>query len=467
MNQTPSRTRLVLVVEDDDGDAVLVERALAGSEFEPVRVESRQAALQRLHDAPCDAVLLDLSLPDSFGLEGVDLLHAQFPDLPVVVVTGLADEQLALDALNRGAQDYLVKGVWTPELLVRTLRYAIHRQAVHAENRRLMAELQRQARHDALTGLLTRHALMEELEREWSRACRTGQPLCCAMLDLDYFKRINDTYGHAAGDVALQTAAAAVRAESRQTDFPGRYGGEEFCVLLPGTSQQQAMVWAERVRARIAKDPLELQNTPLRLTASLGVAERTSTMSRPEALLERADQALRLAKQLGRNRVVAAERVASTASESAAFLSDQMSEGATAADLMLPPAAILSPATPLVEAAQHLLSMRTDALPVVDARGVLLGLVGEQDLASAMRTPHDWFRPVAEVMQQHPPCFRPDTPARAIREFLARNGVSQVVIVEEQRPVGLVSRFALLRWLYWCHLEGATTDLQEAETVGV
>lgn len=451
MSKTSARTKQVLVVEDDDGDALLVERALARSEFAPIRAESRQAALQHLAAARCDAVLLDLSLPDSFGLEGLDLVHAQHSELPVIVLTGLADEALALEALNRGAQDYLVKGAWTADLLVRALRYAIHRQAVQTENRRLLAELRQQARRDGLTGLLNRHALLEELHREWSRSSRTGGPLSCAMLDLDYFKRINDTYGHIAGDAALKAAAATLRAECRLTDLPGRYGGEEFCVILPGTTLKEALIWAGRVRARIAHAPLPIEGHEVPLTASLGVAERLPTMRGPEVLLEQADQALRLAKQLGRNRVVAADHIPKPAPGLATSSGDDLSQRATAADLMLPPMATLRPTTPLAEAAQHLLEMRTDALPVVDARGVLVGIVGEQDLVAAVSTPQDWLRPVAEVMQHHPPSFGPDTAARAIQEFLARSGVSQVMIVHQQRPVGVVSRFALLRWLYWCH----------------
>ncbi|HEX5102826.1 MAG TPA: diguanylate cyclase [Pirellulaceae bacterium] len=449
MTSLANCTKRVLIVEDDEGDAVLVERALARSEFDTSRADSREAALEQLAAAPCAAVLFDLSLPDSFGLDGVDVLRERFPDLPIIVVTGLSDEQLALEALHRGAQDYLVKGAWSPDLLVRSLRYSIHRQHVQSENRRLLAELERQARHDALTGLLNRRSLLAELEREWSRSNRTGEPLSCVMLDLDYFKRINDNHGHTAGDSVLQTVAAAIRTECRQSDLVGRYGGEEFCIVLPATSQELAMAWAERIRWRLANTPLQFGGEPVAVTASLGVAERTPATPKPQALVERADQALRLAKQLGRDRVVASDRLSTISTSTAAYLSDQTSATATAAELMSPPEAVLCPTATLKEAAQHLLGTRTNALPVVSDQGHLLGIVGERELANAVSSPRDWTRPVTDVMQRKPPCFGQWVSAQVIREFLARSGASQVVVIEGQRPLGLVSRFAVLRWLHW------------------
>jgi diguanylate cyclase (GGDEF)-like protein len=459
MPHPPAHPRPVLLVEDDQGDAVLVERALAGSGFSLVHVTTRQDALAMLRTAPFAAALLDLSLPDSFGLEGVDALHACCPDLPILVITGLSDEQLALTALDRGAQDYLVKGAWSSELLVRALRYAIHRQSIQAENRRLMLELARQSRHDPLTGLLNRRALRQELDREWHRTSRTGQPLACVLLDLDYFKRINDTWGHGTGDEALCAVASLLRHDCRAADVVSRYGGEEFCVLLPDTTQAAAAAWAERIRAQLAQSPLKAEGATIPLTASFGIAQRTAAMLRADDLLDRADQALRLAKQLGRDRVVTADRLALPGA--AAALCDQASPRALAADLMTCPQVLLGHNTPLWEVAQHLLGTRTLALPVVDEHGCLCGLVSEQELAIAVATADAWQLPVGQIMQRHPPAFHPDTPAQTLLELVVRSGISELVIVDNGRPLGMVSRFALLRWLFWSRRQAAPTPPAE------
>lgn len=459
MPNAPAPPKPILLVEDDDGDAVLVARALAGSEFSPVHVATRQAALQRLSAEPFAAALLDLSLPDSFGLEGVDVLRACCPDLPILILTGLSDEQLALAALDRGAQDYLVKGAWSPALLVRTLRHAIHRQSIQAENRRLMLELERQSRHDPLTGLLNRRAWRQELDREWQHSGRSGQPLACVLLDLDYFKRINDTWGHGTGDEALCAVASLLRAHSRQSDLAGRFGGEEFCILLPDTTQAAAAAWAERIRTLLSQTPLQTGSRTVCLTASFGVAQRTAAMLHADDLLDRADQVLRLAKQLGRNRVVTADCPAMVGAM--AVLGRSTLLQATAADLMTCPQTLLGPSTPLFEAAQHLLGMRSVALPVVDEQGRLCGLLSEQELATAVATVDAWQLPVGQIMQRHPPTFTPDTPARTLLELVVRSGTSDLAIVDHGRLLGMVSRFALLRWLFWSRRELAPTPPAE------
>jgi two-component system cell cycle response regulator len=448
MSSPPHRTLRVIVVEDDDGDAVLVERALARSEFVPVRAISRQAALERLAESAFDAALLDLSLSDSFGLDGLDVIRAKFPDLPIVVVTGLTDSDLALEALQRGAQDYLVKCDWTPSLLVRTLRYAILRQQLLAENRRLMSELARLARHDALTGLLNRRSLLEELGREWSRVCRSGENLACVLLDVDFFKKVNDAHGHAAGDAVLRAVAEMLQSGCRTSDIAGRYGGEEFCVVLPAASEEAALAWAERMRKRIAQMSISVGAEQVRITASFGVAERRSPMATMEAVIEHADQALRLAKQLGRDRVLPFGKIARSDASSQRAANDAMTR-VTAADLLNPISASLLPTVTLQEAALHLLGVRVDCVPIVDSDGYLVGTVSEAELAWGVATHPGWKRSVAEVMIRRPACFSSWVDAAVIREFLSRTGARHVLIVEGRRPIGTVSQLSILRWLAW------------------
>jgi len=436
----------VLLIEDDDADALLVERALerfGGLELR--HVTRLRSALDTLAEKPCDVALLDLSLPDSFGLEGVTTLHASFPDLPVVVLTGLTDNELALQALERGAQDYLAKGQCSPEMLVRTLRYAIQRQQIQRENQRLLSELGRQARHDGLTGLTNRRSLVAELEREWMRSQGGGKPLACVLLDVDFFKRVNDLHGHAAGDTVLQALAEQLRTSCRNGDTPGRYGGEEFLAILPHTTEDEAAAWAEQLRQCIAATPIPLGNETIYVTVSFGVAARGSDIASGEQLVARADQSLRLAKQLGRDQVVSFAQIAMV-TDPAGRAMDEAFAQLTAEDIMTPIVATLEETTTLHEATQLLLGLQLDSAPVVDAEGNLSGILGEENLGHALTSHSAWQRTVADVMKKKPPAFSAQASASALHEFLTRTASRRVLIVADQRPIGTVSRAGLLRW---------------------
>jgi diguanylate cyclase (GGDEF)-like protein len=169
---------------------------------------------------------------------------------------------------------------------------------------RLLSELRRASRHDALTGLLNRRAVDEALAAEAQRARRLGVPFTVLMLDLDHFKSINDTHGHAAGDRALQHLATLFTSQMRDIDRVGRYGGEEFVVLLPGTPLEQAYPLAQRLCERVAALPPMWRDAPLPVTVSIGLAEWLGNSDGLPALLARADAALYRAKEDGRNRVV-------------------------------------------------------------------------------------------------------------------------------------------------------------------
>jgi len=161
---------------------------------------------------------------------------------------------------------------------------------------------------DALTGLYARWYVMQKIEEELNRALRHGSPLAVLMVDLDHFKRVNDSFGHRVGDQVLQTMGQLVKDSLRVYDIPGRYGGEEFCLMLPETRIDNTSVVAERIRQRVASTPIQHRDGVVSVTASIGVAgvddrnERTAVMSAGE-LIERADQALYASKRTGRNRV--------------------------------------------------------------------------------------------------------------------------------------------------------------------
>ena len=168
---------------------------------------------------------------------------------------------------------------------------------------RLVGELQRASRHDALTGLLNRRAMEEVLNAETRRAQRLREPFCVLMVDVDRFKAINDVDGHAAGDRALQHLATLLAAQMREIDRVGRWGGEEFVVLMPGTTLNAAVALAERLRARAEAVPLHWQDHTVPVTLSIGVGQWEAGDTSPAVLLARADAALYRAKAGGRNRV--------------------------------------------------------------------------------------------------------------------------------------------------------------------
>ena len=169
---------------------------------------------------------------------------------------------------------------------------------------RLLADLRHRSRHDGLTGLLNRRTMEETLQAQVQRSRRTGEPFSVLMLDLDHFKAINDRHGHAAGDRALKHTAAALKAELREVDALGRFGGEEFLVLMPGATVEAARPVAERLRTALITDAPRIDGAALSLSASIGVAQWREPGEEPSRLLMRADAALYRAKMRGRDCVV-------------------------------------------------------------------------------------------------------------------------------------------------------------------
>jgi two-component system cell cycle response regulator len=219
----------VLVVEDNPGDAALLRRYLTSGarECSIDRVERVAAALEYLESNTPDVVLLDLSLPDSQGLATFREVRVLRPDLPIIVLTGLDDEETATQAVKDGAQDYLVKGTIDAEMLRRSISYAIERN-------RMQQELQALALRDELTGLLNRRGFEPIAEQQLRLAEREEADVAVLFLDVDGLKRVNDELGHAMGSRLLIDAADAIRSAIRQSDVPARVGGDEFSVLLMG-----------------------------------------------------------------------------------------------------------------------------------------------------------------------------------------------------------------------------------------
>lgn len=411
----------ILLIEDEPGDAGLVQISLRNSKvirFEVDWVENLSDASTKLAECSFDVLLLDLSLPDSSGLETLQNVQKLTGEIPVIVLTGQNDTDFALTALKEGAADYLVKGDFSDDSLIRTIRHTLQRAEMESRNRLLVAaleatingvvitdrdatirwanpafskltgygldeaigrkpaelvksglqnqeyyqqmwdtllagdpwrgeiinrhkngelyheelsiapvlnkagvikhfvgikediserkrlemELQRLADTDPLTGLFNRRVFLERLLEETGRLKRMERhSASLLMFDLDFFKQVNDSYGHAIGDKVLRRFADILVSDLRNIDIPARLGGEEFAALLPGAVEQEAITIAERLRQKVEDTCMEHPTGEVRFTVSIGVAQLSAEDKNYEDALHRADAALYQAKTQGRN----------------------------------------------------------------------------------------------------------------------------------------------------------------------
>jgi diguanylate cyclase (GGDEF)-like protein len=287
----------VLLVEDSEGDAELVTEYLSEIWGAVVSRATRvEDAVRAIRDHTYHFIISDLTLPDARGLDAVRRLQPLAPDTPFIVLTGIDDESLALQAVQQGAQDYLVKGEIDAPSLRRTLRHARERKQVY--NR-----LFHLTRHDPLTGAANRAALRERIETALARARRRSQSFAVMFVDLDRFKAINDTCGHDVGDAVLCEVAERLHQAVRTTDLVARLGGDEFAVLLDDLCPTSCpFEVAERIRTSL-EQPIEVDGHKLVITASIGVALHPEIGGSVDDILKAADAAMYLAKGRGRNNV--------------------------------------------------------------------------------------------------------------------------------------------------------------------
>lgn len=346
MTNTEQTKIKALLVEDNPGDAFLLQEKLADVpkiRFKLTHVKRLASAIEYLKQEFFDIILLDLSLPDSQGLETFLTLEKIVPSLPIILLTGLNDESLALEAVREGAQDYLIKERTTTDVLIRSVNYAIERmrhlekiyqseerlQKVNQEleervqNRTFELESQNQelkklfllATTDKVTGIANRYRLEDFLEREWKNAIRNKLPLSVIMIDIDFFKLYNDIYGHLQGDLCLRKVAQVISTTlKRPQDLVARYGGEEFIAVLSNTTLEGARVVAENIHSQVKAldiphitpeiSRLEGYKEHNPLSISLGVASTIPLIgSQAKSLIQAADRALYQGKQKGRNRI--------------------------------------------------------------------------------------------------------------------------------------------------------------------
>jgi diguanylate cyclase (GGDEF)-like protein len=298
----------VLIAEDDPLFRRMIERWFERWHYRVTVVENGLDAWEVLQkeDAPQLAVL-DWMMPGMDGLELCRKIRSrdQGPYRYVLLLTARDDKRDVVAGLEAGADDYLTKPFEADELRAR-IRAGKRILDLQAALLRARDELQSVADHDTLTGLWNRRAILDLLRGEISRRKRTIDALGVIMADIDHFKKINDTYGHLVGDAVLQEVTRRLAASLRQYDAVGRYGGEEFLIVLPACNAPNLLISAERLRRSIADQPVETSAGQIPVTLSLGLASlEQGEKETPdcETLLRHADEALYAAKARGRNRV--------------------------------------------------------------------------------------------------------------------------------------------------------------------
>jgi two-component system, cell cycle response regulator len=300
----------ILVAEDNPVFQSMLRNMLSKWGYEIVMADNGRDAWRILQEDPVpNLAILDWMMP---GLDGVEVCRrvreaAQQRYIYVLLLTAKTEQKDLVEGMEAGADDYITKPFNTHELRVR-LRAGrrileLQEQLLHAQD-----ALREQATHDGLTELWNRTSILEILEKEAARSEREQSPLAVLMADLDYFKQINDRHGHLAGDIVLRETARRLRAQIRTYDAIGRYGGEEFLVVLPGCDQSGGLTQAERLRESIHCEPFATTAGEIPVTCSFGLC----WTDRPELagtnnLLRSADAALYKAKRMGRNRVETVE----------------------------------------------------------------------------------------------------------------------------------------------------------------
>jgi len=301
----------ILIVEDEPLIRQRIRATLAqdGSFSTLLEAEDGLSGFKRLLEQPVDLVVCDLVMPRFDGMKLLQL-KASRPELepiPVIILTAETDPDRKADLLGRGASDYVNKPFHDKELLAR-VRIHHKLKVLQDELREKNQLLETLSVTDPLTGLFNRRYLMDRLEKEVARTARYGSPLSLVMIDLDHFKKINDTFGHPMGDEVLRNIGRLLREDARATDFAARFGGEELALVLPQTDLDGAATRAEGLRQKLEGFDHLCDQSTLRATASFGIATTPfpGEAPSPPALLRRADEALFEAKRGGRNRVVRA-----------------------------------------------------------------------------------------------------------------------------------------------------------------
>ena len=438
MDSIPSK---VLVVDDDPSMLRMMSIWLKRAGFKVQVAADGLEALQSIERECPDFLIADWAMPRLDGLElcrqvrQLELPHYVY----TLILSGNASPKEMIVGLENGADEFLTKPI-SKALLLARLQAAM--RVVELERR-----LSLMANTDGLTGLMTQRMFYDILQKEWARTERLHLPLSCVMVDLDFFKRINDIHGHPTGDQVLKLVSKSMLDNTRACDTVCRYGGEEFCILLPETGEEAAALWAERMRTTLAAQRIRAGGECLQITGSFGIAQRYEDTQTPEQLIDQADQALLCAKRTGRDRVIRYQSLNESGDlkiENGAQA--DLFKGIEARHVMTPLVVCLREEESIGQAAEFFLRSRINSTPVIDETGKLVGVLSEKDLMMTLVSLDYWQLPVRDVMKPNVIIYEENTPVRTIYEFLCRVSIRRVIIVKDGRPTGSISRATLLRW---------------------
>ena len=298
------KVRRILLIDDDRLQQKLMEAMIKNFRSGPFEIDEATTyadGLKKLLSGKYAACLLDYRLNDADGLALLREARIGGSVTPVIVLTADDSEEVDIAAMEAGAVDYLVKGTFTPRLLERALRYALKLDET-------LAQLRQLALRDELTRLLNRREFQRILEEEWDRSMRFKRPFSLVMVDIDHFKRINDTHGHQTGDEVLRHVASLLAGQIRNVDRVARYGGEEFALIMVETDRATAIEGMKRLGVLLAETPCVVNdNLTVEVTLSAGIASSLEDAGSANDLVAAADKALYAAKKGGRNRIVSVD----------------------------------------------------------------------------------------------------------------------------------------------------------------
>ena len=297
----------ILIVDDVEDNLEILGDLLEFDGYNVRKAQSGEEALEQVQASHPDLVLMDILMPGMDGFEVCTRLKAaeSTKSIPVIFVSSMTDIDSKVNGFKVGAVDYVNKPFHHAEILVRVNTHiTLLRLRKHLEEQN--AELERLANTDYLTNLYNRRRFFHVAEEEFAEAIQSGNPISITLIDLDFFKQINDLHGHLVGDRVLVHIAQLIRSLCRVSDVAARYGGEEFIILHPSTDGQKAFQVAERIRKGVAAKPYLRGEEEIGITLSAGIVDTEICKDCPriDDILALADKALYRAKERGRNQVV-------------------------------------------------------------------------------------------------------------------------------------------------------------------